>query len=148
MPDKNITKEYSNGEITIVWKPALCAHSEKCWNKNKGGLPSVLDPQKRPWINPEGASSKLTMQHIDRCPSGALSYFNNDDQNQNTANTAAVTPITVSPNGPLIIKGQIIIEHLDGRQEQLAKTALCRCGASQNKPFCDGSHHKINFQDA
>jgi uncharacterized Fe-S cluster protein YjdI len=148
MPDKNITKEYSNGEITIVWQPGVCAHSERCWNKEKGGLPAVLDPKKRPWIDPTGASSEQIMQHIDRCPSGALSYYRNDPSQNDTADSANAPRITVSANGPLMIKGPALIELLDGSTKEVEKTALCRCGASGNKPFCDGSHHKINFQDA
>ena len=148
MPDKNITKEYSNGEITIVWKPAVCAHSERCCNEEKGGLPSVLDPKKRPWINPEGASSEKIMQHIDRCPSGALSYYRNDQPEPTPPHHDNAPHITVSSNGPLVIKGPVLIELLDGSTKEVEKTALCRCGASGNKPFCDGSHHKINFQDA
>lgn len=148
MPDKNITKEYSNGEITIVWKPGICAHSERCWNKEKGGLPAVFNPNKRPWIDPEGASSEQIMQHIDRCPSGALSYYRNDKAEAGTTKSDRAPHITVSANGPLVIKGPAKIELLDGSTKEMDKTALCRCGASNNKPFCDGSHHKINFQDA
>ena len=70
---KDITKEYTNGEITIVWKPAICAHSTICW-KGESGLSEVFDPEKRPWIDPEGASSERIMAQIDKCPSGALSY--------------------------------------------------------------------------
>ena len=116
--------------------------------KKKGGLPSVLDPKKRPWINPEGASSEKIMQHIDRCPSGALSYYRNDQPEPTPPHHDNAPHITVSSNGPLVIKGPVLIELLDGSTKEVEKTALCRCGASKNKPFCDGSHHKINFQDA
>lgn len=78
MEEKNITKHYSNGEITIVWKPNVCIHSTKCW-RGKVGLPEVFDPKVKPWINPNGASSERIMQQIDRCPSGALSYFKNEE---------------------------------------------------------------------
>ena len=72
MPEEN--KKYSNGEITIVWKQHLCTHSKMCW-KN---LPDVFAPLKRPWINPEGASSEKIMERIDGCPSKALTYFQNE----------------------------------------------------------------------
>jgi len=78
MEEKKITKHYFNGEITIVWKPNVCIHSTKCW-RGKEGLPEVFDPKVKPWINPNGASSERIIQQIDRCPSGALSYFKDED---------------------------------------------------------------------
>lgn len=148
MPDKNIVKEYTNGDITIVWKPGLCAHSTVCW-KGEEGLSSVFDPNARPWINPEGASNERIMQQIDRCPSGALAYYHNSTSEANDNKDApAVAQIKVNANGPLIIQGKVAIQHLDGREEEVDKAALCRCGASSKKPFCDGSHHSIEFKDA
>jgi CDGSH-type Zn-finger protein len=52
-----------------------------------------------------------------------------------------------SPNGPLRIRGEIIVKKLDGTEERKINiTSFCRCGASNNKPYCDGSHKTINFQ--
>lgn len=56
---ENIIKKYTNGEITIVWKPAICTHSTKCW-KGQGGLIDVFNPMEKPWIKPDGASKALT----------------------------------------------------------------------------------------
>lgn len=67
-------KRYSNEEITVVWKPEVCIHSTNCW---KSLLP-VFDPRKRPWVNMAGATSDKIMAAVDKCPSGALSYFAND----------------------------------------------------------------------
>lgn len=143
---KDITKEYTNGEITIVWKPAICAHSTICW-KGESGLSEVFDPEKRPWIDPEGASSERIMAQIDKCPSGALSYYRNDEVNK-PQDIQGDTRVEVSPNGPILFYGNLTIKHTDGTEEKKHKvTALCRCGASQNKPFCDGSHVKVSFQD-
>lgn len=64
------TREYSNGEITIVWEPKVCAHSGICAR----GLPAVFDPKRRPWIDPLAASTEELIAQVDRCPSGALSY--------------------------------------------------------------------------
>lgn len=144
MKKKDITKTYTNGEITIVWKPNICAHSTICW-KGKTGLLDVFNPSKRPWIDPEGASTERIIAQIDQCPSGALSYYYNDDKNAPTEVSGA-TKVEVSDKGPLLIYGNVVLKHADGTEEKRHKvTALCRCGASQNKPFCDGSHVGAGF---
>lgn len=66
-------KEYSNGEITVIWKPGLCQHSTNCWK----GLINVFDPRKKPWINMDGAGSERIIEQVKKCPSGALSYLAN-----------------------------------------------------------------------
>ncbi|RCR71638.1 (4Fe-4S)-binding protein [Larkinella punicea] len=71
---KDITTRYTNGEITVVWKPALCTHSRRCFT----GLPDVFDPRKRPWVTVAGATTERIVEQIHQCPSGALSYFRND----------------------------------------------------------------------
>lgn len=78
---EDITKTYTNGDITIVWKPKVCIHSTKCW-KGKDGLLQVFNPMIRPWINPEGASTERIIQQIKICPSGALSFYENKYQNK------------------------------------------------------------------
>ncbi len=75
---KDITKHYSNGEVTVVWKPMLCQHSAKCFT----GLPEVFDPRVRPWITPEGATTAEIILQVKKCPSGALSFFMNEDVNE------------------------------------------------------------------
>lgn len=72
---KDITKKYTNGEVTIVWKPNLCIHSGICFR----GLSEVFDPRRRPWITPDKATSDKIIDQIKKCPSGALSYFMNDE---------------------------------------------------------------------
>ena len=67
----DIEKHYANGELTVVWKPKLCIHSRKCWE----GLPSVFDPDKRPWVTITGAPSDAIAAQVRRCPSGALSLL-------------------------------------------------------------------------
>ncbi|NUY81592.1 (4Fe-4S)-binding protein [Flavobacterium sp. MAH-1] len=74
-----ITKEYSNNEITIVWKPEMCIHSTKCWK----GLPSVFRPKEKPWMHPNEAPSQQIMDQISQCPSGALSYYLNNQKPDN-----------------------------------------------------------------
>ncbi|MBC8375374.1 MAG: (4Fe-4S)-binding protein [FCB group bacterium] len=69
-------KEYSNGELTIVWKPKLCTHSGECFK----ALPEVYDPKARPWVRPAGASTEALKSQIALCPSGALSYYMNENK--------------------------------------------------------------------
>ncbi|MFN8337214.1 MAG: (4Fe-4S)-binding protein [Cyclobacteriaceae bacterium] len=66
---KDITKTYSNGEVTIVWQPTRCIHSGICFR----GLSEVFDPRKRPWITPENSTSEKIIAQVNKCPSGALS---------------------------------------------------------------------------
>lgn len=69
-------KKYTNGEITIVWKPSLCTHSTRCW-KGEHGLIDVFNPMEKPWIKPEGANTERIVAQIEQCPSKALSYYYN-----------------------------------------------------------------------
>lgn len=74
--DEGIVKEYSKDDLTVVWKPNLCVHSMKCWKE----LNSVFNPQKKPWINMEGADKERIMEQVMNCPSGALSYYKNRNE--------------------------------------------------------------------
>jgi uncharacterized Fe-S cluster protein YjdI len=76
MDKENLTKHYTNGEITIIWKSGLCTHSTKCW-KGLTALPEVFNPAERPWIKPEGASSERIIEQIEMCPSKALTWKRN-----------------------------------------------------------------------
>ena len=74
--EKEIVKKYSNGELTVVWKPNLCIHSGVCVQT----LPKVYNTKERPWIKPENASTEELKAQINNCPSGALSYFMNKEE--------------------------------------------------------------------
>jgi uncharacterized Fe-S cluster protein YjdI len=79
-----IEKKYTNGEVTILWKPSKCIHSTICW-KGEGGLINVFDPRKKPWVNMEGASSDRIIEQVKRCPSGALSMLNLNSQHEQSS---------------------------------------------------------------
>ncbi len=114
MDPKNLTKNYSNGEVTVVWQNGKCIHSAICFK----GLSSVFDPGKRPWINITGASTAQIIEQVKK----------------------------VLDKGPLLIYGTITVKDKDGNTSTKNKTtAFCRCGASANKPYCDGTHVKVNF---
>lgn len=140
---KDITKKYTNGDVTIVWKPELCIHSGFCFR----GLNEVFDPKQRPWIRPDAATSDKIIDQIKKCPSGALSfYLNTEVTNTDEIAVEAETIVETSPNGPLLVYGNVSVKDVNGvisRKNNV--TAFCRCGASNNKPFCDGSHKKVNF---
>ena len=141
-------KEYTNGEVTIVWKPKVCIHSKNCVN----GLPNVFRPKEKPWIDVEAADTDALVSQVKKCPSGALSYYMNGEKNTESENTTMQTEqnqteIEVVKNGPLMVKGTVCVKHHDGTTiTKEKKTWLCRCGSSSNKPYCDGTHNKIGFE--
>jgi uncharacterized Fe-S cluster protein YjdI len=74
--DKEKVIKYSNGELTILWKPDVCIHAGVCVRT----LPDVYNPQERPWIKIENATTEQLIEQIKQCPSGALSYELNKDK--------------------------------------------------------------------
>jgi len=75
---KEMTKKYSNGEVTIVWKPHLCEHSGNC----VFGLPRVFDVNRKPWIDPHAETTEAIVKQVKLCPSGALSFYLNQQQKE------------------------------------------------------------------
>jgi uncharacterized Fe-S cluster protein YjdI len=142
--ERDITKKYTNGEVTIVWKPNLCIHSKICWTEMK----QVFNPFEKPWIKPESADTEKIIAQVKKCPSGALSYYmNRDAEDGGTVTVDAETIVEPAKDGPLLVYGNVTIKDAAGTLTKKANvTAFCRCGASNNKPFCDGSHRKIDFK--
>lgn len=140
--EKEVVKEYEHQDLTVIWKPNTCIHSEKCFK----GLPAVFNPQNRPWVNVEGASGLEIKNQIDTCPSGALSYrLKNQDLQETEIEEEQI--VEVAKDGPLMVYGNIKVKNHDGSETSKHRvTAFCRCGASENKPFCDGSHKKVDFK--
>ncbi|GAA4464770.1 hypothetical protein GCM10023093_15790 [Nemorincola caseinilytica] len=138
-------KHYTRDGLTVIWKPAQCIHSTICWK----GLIKVFNPRARPWINIEGADTERIIEQVKKCPSGALSYI----QNAHTATPDGTiqdssTSVEVLKNGPLMVYGNLRVKDSAGNEVVKSKvTAFCRCGASANKPYCDGSHMRIGFTD-
>lgn len=138
---KDIVKKYSNGEVTVVWKPNQCIHSTICFR----GLGKVFNPQIRPWVNMEGANTEEIKAQIDKCPSGALSYELQHDEAQVPNTPGSEIKAEAIPNGPLLIEGTCVVKSSEGEITKTGKTFFCRCGSSANKPYCDGSHRKSGF---
>ncbi len=135
------TKAYTDDEVTIVWEADKCIHSGICVK----GLPNVFNPKARPWISISAASTEALVNQVKQCPSGALSYYMNDEEYK-TAESLE-TKVEVLENGPLLVYGTLKVTNKDGASEIKNKTtAFCRCGASENKPYCDGAHVKNDFK--
>jgi uncharacterized Fe-S cluster protein YjdI len=140
---KNVTKQYTNGEVTVVWKNEQCIHSTLCWK----GLNTVFNPKERPWIKPERASTQAIVEQVKKCPSGALSYFMNNEMDAQSTETEVETIIEATANGPLLVYGNVNVKDAQGNSTRKNKvTAFCRCGHSDNKPYCDGTHRKVEFE--
>lgn len=136
-------REYTNGEVTIVWKPNLCIHSTICWK----GLPQAFNPNEKPWIKPDCASTQTIVDQVEKCPSGALSYYMNNETSKTPEKETGNLVVEILKNGPLMVNGSFLLKDADGKEvHKTGQTALCRCGASNCKPFCDGSHIKMGFK--
>lgn len=132
--------DYAGPEITVHYNRLLCAASERCWR----GLPEAFRYGEKPWIVPEGAETSRVVEIVRRCPSGALRYTYRGHVGPHHQHHAT---IRIIENGPYEVRGVALDtpEWNAGASHQ--HYALCRCGASKNKPFCDGSHWKVKFVD-
>jgi uncharacterized Fe-S cluster protein YjdI len=134
-----LTREYPTDEIVVEWEPRLCYHSKNCVRS----LPQVFDDSRRPWVKVDAASADEVEAAVSLCPSGALRTRRVGAPAKRRLRPAE---LRASANGPLLVSGNVRI--LDGEGAVLfegEKVALCRCGGSANKPFCDGTHAKNGF---
>jgi len=134
------THRYRADAIEVTYDTGRCIHAAECVR----GLPAVFDTERRPWVQPENASADAIAEVIMRCPSGALHFTRLD------GGTAEAPPetvqITPQPDGPLYLHGDIEVRAPDGSTiAHDTRLALCRCGQSASKPFCDNTHKKIDF---
>ena len=135
-------RTYTTDRIAVHWDSTRCIHTGICLNT----LPAVFDLDTRPWVTVDGADADTIAAAIERCPSGALRYERLDG----APNEAPAIPATVVPwpNGPLLVRGDVAVRLRHG--DEVAhenRMALCRCGHSQNQPFCDLSHRSAGFRD-
>jgi uncharacterized Fe-S cluster protein YjdI len=131
---------YAGGAIEVHWEPRLCIHTRNCVRN----LPQVFDPEARPWVVVDAAGADAIAATIETCPTGALHYRRLDGGGQEQPQVD--TTVEPRPNGPLFVRGRVRIVGADGEVvREDTRVALCRCGASGNKPFCDGSHRRIGF---
>jgi CDGSH-type Zn-finger protein/uncharacterized Fe-S cluster protein YjdI len=131
---------YEGRSGIVTYDVKRCTHAAECVH----GLPAVFDPNAKPWINPDGADAAALAAAVTRCPSGALAIERPDG---GIASTPAANTATLTANGPTYLRGDIAVVSFDGVVRTETRMALCRCGASQNKPYCDGSHTATAFLD-
>jgi len=136
-PDRR--DDYAGDGITIHDNRAICAHAGFC----SDGLKEVFKEEGDPWIDPDGATAAQVIATIEKCPSGALSYAFGGKEVRDRPGPACVT---VTKDGPYAVSGGVELMGVsfgDGASKE--HYTLCRCGASKNKPFCDGSHWDVGF---
>lgn len=153
--DRQITRHYHTGDVTIVWQPHKCTHSGVCFR----GLPQVFDPRRRPWVDVTAADTAAIVGQVEQCPSAALSWMRREGaptvveaapaSAPTTSRDPVASPVLVEPlpDGPLVVHGTLVVRGADGAESRReTRTAFCRCGQSATKPYCDGSHRAAGFR--
>ncbi|MES9972310.1 MAG: CDGSH iron-sulfur domain-containing protein [Candidatus Thiodiazotropha sp.] len=126
---------YTGKQIDVAWDERLCIHIGEC-GYSKGEL---FVAGRDPWCQPDISSPGEVQEIVERCPSGALVCRDKDGHIAETA--ASENTLTVSYQGPYFLQGDLAIQgSADDMPGVRFRAALCRCGLSKNKPFCDNSH--------
>jgi len=144
-PDRLDTYERDDKTLTIYDNRSICAHAGHCTDKL---LNRVFFHGKEPWCDPNGADIEEIKRVIRMCPSGALTYAEGDKEAPQTTKFFDRPEIEIEPNMFYKVKGGFEVQganKLQGQGEDHA--ALCRCGQSQNKPYCNGNHYYCQFRD-
>jgi uncharacterized Fe-S cluster protein YjdI len=159
-------RRYRNDDITVYWKPDACVHASYCYRE----LIEVFDPARRPWVDMNGAVTDRIIEVVNMCPTEALTWKWNDNQKNTeispdqtnhvifrrpellvvTEEAIPENPVSVKimTDGPVVIKGDFVFQYSGNRKEMKdGIISLCRCGASNHMPFCDGTHRKTGFAD-
>ncbi len=138
-PTANRREAYQGNGIVLTDDKTLCVHAGFCvtekievWDL----INKTADPQARQEV----------IQMVRNCPAGRLEYQTPPDDTP--VEDLLPKAIGVVADGPLFIRGKIAIEGANGDDyERRNRVTLCRCGASKNKPFCDGMHAEVGFRD-
>jgi CDGSH-type Zn-finger protein/uncharacterized Fe-S cluster protein YjdI len=139
--DMGRRKRYETEGMIVTFEPKRCIHAAECVR----GLPRVFAPGRRPWVDADAAANDEIESVVERCPTGALRYERADGSSEAVPESNAVR---VRPRGPLYVRGDLELRLADGETIRDTRLALCRCGASSTKPFCDNSHRNIGFDDS
>jgi CDGSH-type Zn-finger protein/uncharacterized Fe-S cluster protein YjdI len=137
------TRRYEGNGIRVTYDAGRCIHAAECVH----GLPAVFDPDRRPWIDAGAAPAEELAAVVRRCPTGALAYERLDGGSEEAP--GPTNELRVVTDGPIHARGDLLI--LDAERTPIGRemrAAFCRCGASRNKPYCDGRHADVGFQDS
>jgi uncharacterized Fe-S cluster protein YjdI/CDGSH-type Zn-finger protein len=135
-------RHYVGKDIEVSYEARRCIHAAECVS----GLPAVFDTARRPWIDPAAATADEIARVIAKCPSGALHFERRDGGPPEIPSEPAT--IVPTPGGPLYVRGFVQLRSADSHSVVAdVRMALCRCGQSHNKPFCDNSHIDAGFDD-
>ncbi len=135
--------EYRGQSILVTFDAKRCIHAAECVH----GLPGVFDPQARPWIDPDGAAVDEVTDVVVRCPAGALKLERLDGGAGES--TPDDNTIAVVADGPFYARGDVeVVDATGSVVVRDTRVALCRCGASDAKPLCDGKHTEAGFRDS
>ncbi len=132
---------YRGTDVEVSFDLDICVHIGECLRGHHG----VFQLDRRPWVLPDEADADVVAEVVQWCPSGALQFRRLDSGPQETHEGTRVTPMR---DGPLLVIGEIDVRREDGSVEQLPRATLCRCGLSNNKPFCDNQHLAAGFRAA
>lgn len=130
-------RAYTAPGVTVYYDARRCLHVANCVR----GLPDVFDTAQRPWIQPANAGAQAVAAVVRTCPTGALHYVLDS---QEAEMPQVPTTIKPSKDGPLMVAGNLVIDTPTGEKKEV-RAALCRCGQSGNKPYCDGTHGKVGW---
>ena len=136
------THKYRGKEIEVTFDAKRCIHAAECVR----GLPEVFNTSRNPWVLPDAATAEKVADIVKRCPTGAL-HFESAIEGLREE-TPEHNVVMLAKDGPVYLRGEI--EILDAGGDVVVadtRVALCRCGASRNKPFCDNSHRRSGFKD-
>ncbi|MBL8583775.1 MAG: CDGSH iron-sulfur domain-containing protein [Rhizobiaceae bacterium] len=131
-----MSRHFVEGEkIDVGFDGKRCIHSRNCVL----GHPEVFVPNTPgEWIHPDAGTVESIAMVAANCPSGAITYRRHDGGPQEAP--PEVNLARLRENGPIAVNAEMRLA-----DETVLRATLCRCGASQNKPFCDGSHNKSGF---
>ncbi len=134
-------REYRTDEIVVHWDSSRCIHTGICLRS----LHSVFNLRRKPWVDVRAAAAEEIVATIEKCPSGALGYTRPEGPGEAAPDVTTIVP---SPGGPLFVRGDVEVRDADGGLMAAGyRMTLCRCGHSQNQPFCDLSHRDVGFTD-
>jgi CDGSH-type Zn-finger protein/uncharacterized Fe-S cluster protein YjdI len=133
--------EFEGADVIVRWDRARCIHAEKCVH----GSPEAFDPNRRPWIEPDHVDADEVARVVWDCPTGALHYERTDGGDAEPIPSSNVARLVV--DGPVYVEGKIVFKFPNGALGSENRVALCRCGDSKNKPYCDNSHIEAGFTD-